>query len=79
MFACSCCIVIGAFVLSREGQFCKSMPDGATRSQFYELSPFHWLKHDKFTRSLLCINYLCFSNTTLSLLFYALYDFTAKR
>jgi hypothetical protein len=38
MFACSCCIVIGAFVLSREGQICKSTPDGGARSQFRELS-----------------------------------------
>jgi hypothetical protein len=79
MFACSCCIVIGAFVASREGQFYKSTPDGGARSQFYELSPFHRLKHDKLTGSLWCINYLCFSNTTLNLLFYALYDFAARR
>jgi hypothetical protein len=26
MFACSCCIVIGAFMLSREGQFRESTP-----------------------------------------------------
>jgi hypothetical protein len=32
-------------------------------------------KHGKLTGSLLCINYLCFSTTTLSLLFYAWYDF----
>jgi hypothetical protein len=29
---------------SREGQFCKSTPDGGARSQFRELSPFHRLK-----------------------------------
>lgn len=39
MFAWSCCVVIGAFMLSREGQF-------------RELSPFHRLKHDKLTRSI---------------------------
>jgi hypothetical protein len=39
MFACSCCIVIGAFVPSREGQICKPTPDGGARSQFRELSP----------------------------------------
>jgi hypothetical protein len=37
MFACSCCIVIGAFVLSRGGQICKSMPGSGARSQFHEL------------------------------------------
>jgi hypothetical protein len=52
MFACSCCIVIGAFVPSREGQFCKSRPNGGARSQFHKLSPFHRLKHDKFNGSL---------------------------
>jgi hypothetical protein len=49
MFACSCCIVIGASVSSCEGQFFKSMPDGGARSQSHELSPFLWLKHDKLT------------------------------
>jgi hypothetical protein len=44
MFACSCCIVIGPFVSSREGLFCKSTPDGGARSQSNELSPFHRLK-----------------------------------
>jgi hypothetical protein len=44
MFACSCCIVIGAFVPSREGQFCKTTPDDGARSQFRELSPFRQLK-----------------------------------
>jgi hypothetical protein len=43
MFACSCCIVIEAFVPSREGQIYKSTPDGGARSQFRELSPFRWL------------------------------------
>ena len=62
MFSCSCCAVIGAFVLSREGQFHESMPDGEARCQFRELSPFRWLKHDKLTGSLCCINYLCFCN-----------------
>ena len=38
MFACSCCIVIGAFVPSRGGQICKSTPGGGARSQFRELS-----------------------------------------
>jgi hypothetical protein len=52
MFACSCSKVIGAFVLSRKGRLCKSKPDGGNRSQFYKLSPFRWLKHDKFTGSL---------------------------
>jgi hypothetical protein len=28
---------------SREGQFCKSTPDGGARSQLRELSPFHQL------------------------------------
>jgi hypothetical protein len=37
MFACSCCIVIGAFVPSHGGQICKSTPDGGARSQFREL------------------------------------------
>ena len=32
-------------------------------------------KHGKLTGSLWCINYLCFTTTTLSLLFYAWYDF----
>jgi hypothetical protein len=44
MFACSCCIVIGAFVPSREGQICKSTPGGGAKSQFHELSPFRRLK-----------------------------------
>jgi hypothetical protein len=44
IFACSCCIVIGAFVLSRGGQICRSKPGGGARSQFRELSPFHRLK-----------------------------------
>jgi hypothetical protein len=52
MFAYSCCIVIGAFVPSREGQFYKSTSDGGARSQFHKLSPFHQLKHDKLTGSL---------------------------
>ena len=52
MFACSCCVVIGAFMFSREGQFCKSTSDGEARSQFRELSPFRWLKHGKLTGSL---------------------------
>jgi hypothetical protein len=52
MFACSCCIVIGAFVSFREGQFCKSTQDGGARSQFRKLSPFHHLKHGKLTESL---------------------------
>jgi hypothetical protein len=52
MFACSCCVVIGAFVLSREGQFRESTPDGEARSQFRELSPFRLLKHGKLTGSL---------------------------
>ena len=38
MFACSWCIVIGAFVSSRGGQICKSTPGGGARSQFRELS-----------------------------------------
>jgi hypothetical protein len=38
MFACSCCIVIGAFVPSRGGQICKSTPGSGARSQFRELS-----------------------------------------
>jgi hypothetical protein len=37
MFACSWCIVIGAFVLSRGGQICKSTPGSGARSQFREL------------------------------------------
>jgi hypothetical protein len=37
MFACSCCIVIGAFVPSRGGQICKSTPCSGARSQFREL------------------------------------------
>jgi hypothetical protein len=37
---------------SREGQICKSMPDGGARSQFRELSPFRRLKHGKLTESL---------------------------
>jgi hypothetical protein len=32
MFACSCCIVIGAFVPSRGGQICKSTLGGGARS-----------------------------------------------
>jgi hypothetical protein len=52
MFACSCCIVIGAFVPSCEGQFYKSTLDSGARSQFRELSPFRRLKHDKLTGSL---------------------------
>jgi hypothetical protein len=52
MFACSCCVVIGAFVLSREGQFRESTPDGGARSQFRELSPFRRFKHGKLTGSL---------------------------
>ena len=32
MFACSCYIVIEAFVPSREGQFCKSTPDRSASS-----------------------------------------------
>jgi hypothetical protein len=44
MFACSCCIVIGAFVSSREGQFCKAKSYDGVRSQFHELSPFRQLK-----------------------------------
>jgi hypothetical protein len=79
MFACSCCIVIRVFVSSREGQFCKSTPDDGARSQFCELSPFHRLNHGKLIGSLWCINYLCFSTTTLIMLFYALYDFAARR
>jgi hypothetical protein len=79
MFACSCCIVIEAFVSSHEGQFCKFTPDSGSRSQSHELWTFHHLNYNKLTRSIWCINYLCFSNTTLSLLFYALYDFAAKR
>ena len=75
MFAGSCCIVIGAFVLSRGGQICKSTPGSGARSQFRELSPPSPNKHGKLTGSLWCINYLCFSTTTLSLLFYAWYDF----
>jgi hypothetical protein len=39
MFACSCCIVIGAFVPSRGRQICKSTPASGARSQFRELSP----------------------------------------
>jgi hypothetical protein len=31
-------------VSSREGQICKSTPDGGARSQFHELSPFRQLK-----------------------------------
>jgi hypothetical protein len=38
MFACSCCIVIGAFMSSRGGQIYKSTPGGGARSQFRELS-----------------------------------------
>jgi hypothetical protein len=52
MFSCSCCIVIGAFMPSLEGQFCKSTPDGGAKSQFREFSPFHRLQHDKLTGSL---------------------------
>jgi hypothetical protein len=37
MFACSCCIVIGAFVSSRGGQICKSTRGSGARSQFREL------------------------------------------
>jgi hypothetical protein len=44
MFACLCCIVIGAFVLSREGRICKSKPGSGARSQFHELSPLRRLK-----------------------------------
>jgi hypothetical protein len=45
MFAYSCCIVIGAFVPSRGGQICKSMPGGGARSQFRELSfPLHRIR-----------------------------------
>jgi hypothetical protein len=44
MFACSCCIVIRAFVPSRKGRICKSTPGGGARSQFRELSPFSRLK-----------------------------------
>jgi hypothetical protein len=40
MFACSCCIVIGAFVPSCGGRICKSTLGGGARSQFRELSPF---------------------------------------
>jgi hypothetical protein len=39
MFAYSCCIVIGAFVLSRGGRICKSTLSGGARSQFRELFP----------------------------------------
>ena len=60
MFAYSCCIVIGAFMLSRGGQICKSTLVGGARSQFRELSPLSPDKHDKLTRSLWCINYLWF-------------------
>ena len=60
MFTYSCCIVIGAFVSSREGKFCNSTPDGGARSQFRELSPFRRLKHGKLTGSLWYINYLYF-------------------
>jgi hypothetical protein len=52
MLACSCYVVIGAFMPSREGQFCKSTQDGGASSQFHELSPFHWLKDGKLTGSL---------------------------
>jgi hypothetical protein len=34
MFACSCCIVIGAFMPSRGGRICKSTPGSGARSQF---------------------------------------------
>jgi hypothetical protein len=45
MFACSCWIVIGAFVSSCEGRICKSTPSSGAKSQFRELSPpFHRLK-----------------------------------
>jgi hypothetical protein len=44
MFACSCSIVTGAFVPSREGQFCKSTPGGGARIQFRELSPLRRIK-----------------------------------
>jgi hypothetical protein len=40
MFACSGCIVIGEFVQSREGQFCKPTLDDGARSQFRESHPF---------------------------------------
>jgi hypothetical protein len=43
MLACSCCIVIGAFVPSRGGQICKSTLGGGARSQFREL-PFPLLR-----------------------------------
>jgi hypothetical protein len=44
MFSCSSSIVIEAFMLSREGQICKSTPGGGARSQFHELSPLRRLK-----------------------------------
>jgi hypothetical protein len=47
MFACSCCIVIGAFASSREGQIYKSTPGGGARSQFRELSLFRRLKQQQ--------------------------------
>jgi hypothetical protein len=34
-------------VLSREGQICKTTPDGGARSQFRELSPFRRLKQQQ--------------------------------
>jgi hypothetical protein len=53
IFACSCCIVIGAFVPSSGGQNCKSTPGGGARSQFRELSlSLSPDKHGKLTGSL---------------------------
>jgi hypothetical protein len=45
-------IVIGAFVLSRGGQICKSTPGGGAKNQFRELSPLSPDKHSKLTGSL---------------------------
>jgi hypothetical protein len=45
MLACSCCIVIRAFVPSRGGQIYKSTPGSGAKSQFRELSPFRRLSN----------------------------------
>ena len=40
MFACSCCIVIGAFVPSRGGQICKSTPGRGLEASSTSFHPF---------------------------------------
>jgi hypothetical protein len=78
--AYSCCVVIKAFVLAQEGQFRESTPYSEAKSQFRELSPFRRLKQrQSYWIPLMHKLPMFFSNTTLSLLFYALYDFATKR